>query len=460
MKTTIEQKEPCLINLHIELPPEHFAREWSRTVSEYQKFADIPGFRKGKAPRASIEKKYSEKIINYITENSIKKALEEQQIKAFQNPEVKNIELRDDNSFYLLVTVMTCPEVQLKASDYSKLEVIVEMSKHDDKEVVQHYLETMQQKLSEYINIEGRGLIMGDTALIDYSWNAKGSKYLSALEDDPTFEAGFVSNYDDWYEMEKEEYIPGFSEAMLGMKPHEVRKFEVTFPNDFREEKLRGITVFYEVTLDTVNTKKILPIDDRLANAIMPGYTLKKLKKEACQSLQNLFDNRVELAAKELLKDKVVNNIFCELPSPVVANMKDAMVNDFIKKHKSGKLSSEEKTYPIEAFASSAEKSAVRELKWMFIAKAIAQKEGVELTSEEFCDYLEEVAEERNVDSKELLQELKHNGEFSVLYGQLKEEKVLDFIYSKAKVKVSVTLEEKKIIGIKEIKEVAKKVKK
>ena len=439
MNITIEQKEPCLIDLHIGLPPEYFEKEWRRIENEYQKSADMPGFRKGKAPRSSIEKKYARDIrldvIEHLTEVSIKKALEEQQIKTLQDPEIKKTALLNDHSFCLLVTVMTHPEVKLEASDYSELEVIVEQRKYNAEKMTQDFLETMQQQLPEYINIEDRGLIMGDIALIDYDWDTKGSEHLDTLEDNPTFDESFISDYDEWHEMgEKKEYIPGFSKALLSMKPDEVRKFKITFPHDFHEKRLRGATVFYEVTLYAINVKEILSIDDNLANAIMPGHTLEELKQEANDSLQNLFEKNLEEEAKDILREKVIDKIPCDLPLAFVLKMKEGMIDDFIEKCQDDELSSEEIELAVEDFEPVAEEAAVRELRWMFIAQAIAEKESLELTQEEFIGYMEEIAEEGGLSLEDFLWEVKDNGEFSIFYGKAMEEKVLEFIYSQAKI--------------------------
>src|SRR3990167_1609361 len=439
MNITIEQKEPCLIDLHIGLPPEYFEKEWRRIGNEYQKFADMPGFRKGKAPRSSIEKKYARDIrldvIEHLTEVSIKKALEEQQIKILQDPEIKKTALLNYHSFCLLVTVMTHPEVKLEASDYSELEVIVEQRKYNAEKMTQDFLETMQQQLPEYINIEDRGLIMGDIALIDYDWDTKGSEHLDTLEDNPTFDESFISDYDEWHEMgEKKEYIPGFSKALLSMKPDEVRKFKITFPHDFHEKRLRGATVFYEVTLYAINVKEILSIDDNLANAIMPGHTLEELKQEANDSLQNLFEKNLEEEAKDILREKVIDKIPCDIPLAFVLKMKEGMIDDFIEKCQDDELSSEEIELAVEDFEPVAEEAAVRELRWMFVAQAIAEKESLELTQEEFIGYMEKIAEEGGLSLEDFLWEVKDNGEFSIFYGKAMEEKVLEFIYSQAKI--------------------------
>ena|SRR3990167_7029314 len=344
MKTTIEQKEPCLINIHIELPPEHFEKEWKRIGDKYQKFADIPGFRKGKAPRASIEKKYAQEmkieVIEHLTEDSIKRALEEHQVKILLAPEVQKSALRSDRSFYLLVTVMIRPEINLKTSDYSELEVIVEERTYDIEKIVQSYLETMQKK---------------------------------------------------W-----------------------------------------------------------------------PEHTLENLRQETHQSLKNSFENRAELEAKKIIQEKVIDNIPCEPPSPLVEKIKRSTIDDFIKKCKYEELSSEEIKSALEHFEPVAEEAAIRQLQWMFIAQAIAKKEAFKLTDEEFYDYLDGVAEERDVALAELLQELKRNGELSLFHDKAMEEKVLEFIYSKTKIiKVPAALpKKKKLTAMETMKRKAKKGKK
>ncbi|HLB32656.1 MAG: hypothetical protein A3F67_04500 [Verrucomicrobia bacterium RIFCSPHIGHO2_12_FULL_41_10] len=334
MKITIEQKEPCLIDLHIELPQEHFEKEWEHVVNEYQKVAEIPGFRKGKAPRSSIEKKHALDIrydvIEQLTENAIKRALEEEKIDSLGEPIIKEKQLREDHSFYLVVTVIKRPEFEFEASDYLNLEVEIEKRNYDAEKMFQKFLEKMQLEL--------------------------------AIE------------------------------------------------------------------------KELPPMDDNLAHQIIPGHTLEEVKQVVNDSIKKNFEKSFELEAKEAIKEKILKNIPFAVPFSLMEKIKGDIILDFIEECEEDEFSPEKIESVLKDFEPVAQESAVKELQWMFIAQAIAEKESFEVTNDEIFEAIKEDAGEMNLSVEELLQEIEDDEDLPSFYGKAMEDKVLEFIYSHTKV--------------------------
>ena len=155
MKVTIEQKETCIVDLHIELPPERFQTEWREVGAEYRRQANLPGFRKGKAPLSVVEKKYSQDIEQEVTRKlmdaAVRDAINEQKLKPVQSPDVREIKLEGDRSLRFTATVVTRPEVLLP--EYKGLEITVEKPVVSETEVDQ-FLDGLRGDLAEFKTVE------------------------------------------------------------------------------------------------------------------------------------------------------------------------------------------------------------------------------------------------------------------------------------------------------------------
>ncbi|MFZ4716908.1 MAG: trigger factor, partial [Chthoniobacterales bacterium] len=247
MKVTIEQKETCIVDLHIEVPPERFQAEWKEVGSEYRRLANLPGFRKGKAPIAIVEKKYFQEIEQEVTRKlldlAVREAITQQNLSPVQSPNVRDIKLEGDRALRFTATVVTRPVITLP--EYKGLQVTVEKPAVDEKQV-EEFLEGLRGDLADFKTVEGRPLAMGDFAVLDYEGSIDGK---SLAETYPDLQPTYAGRKNFWIKLEEERPIPGLAASMAGMKTGETRDCTVAFPNEFGEEKLRGYKVIYKVTL-------------------------------------------------------------------------------------------------------------------------------------------------------------------------------------------------------------------
>jgi trigger factor len=175
MKVTTEQKETCIVDLHIELPPDRFHSEWKEVGSEYRRQANLPGFRKGKAPLAIVEKKYGQDIEQEVTrkllDTAVREAINEQKLAPVQSPNVRDIKLEGDRSLRFTATIVTRPAITLP--EYKGLQVTVEKPAVDETQV-EEFLEGLRGDLADFKTVEGRPLAMGDFAVLDYEGSIEG----------------------------------------------------------------------------------------------------------------------------------------------------------------------------------------------------------------------------------------------------------------------------------------------
>jgi len=228
MKVTTEQKETCIVDLHIELPPERFQSEWKEVGAEYRRLTTLPGFRKGKAPLAIVEKRYGREIEQEVTrkliDDSVREAFTEQKLVPIQSPQVRDITLEGDRSLRFTATVVTRPPVNLP--EFKGLEVTAEKKAVSDADVDQ-FLEGLRGDLADFTTVEGKAVEMGDFAILDYEGSIEGKALTEAY---PDLQPTYAGRKNFWLKLEEERPIPGLAAGLLGMKAGETRDVEVSYP--------------------------------------------------------------------------------------------------------------------------------------------------------------------------------------------------------------------------------------
>lgn len=433
MNVTTEQKENCVLDLHIELPPERFEQEWKRITAEYSRLARIPGFRKGKAPVAAIEKKYAKEIKEEATEKTTTAALREiiaeKKLDLLRYPDIKDLHLGEDHSLRFTATVIISPELELP--EYRGLELAVEKDVVSE-ERLDELLEKIRGDFAEFINVEGRGLAMGDFAVLDYEGVTADGKGL--LELHAELPLRFVGGKHRWLQVEETLPVPGLAEALLGLQPQEAREHSVTFPEDFSEKVLAGVTATYQIQLHEIKTRQPAPLDDAFAAKVKPGLTLATLREEIRVQLEGFVNQQFQNALRTALVEALLKKVPCDPPAALVEQESASILQKIVRENQSRGVSDEEiRTHQHELLAS-AQKSAEEKVRLNFILNAIAAKEALAVTPDELNTYLAMMAERYQMPPKKLVKELQKHHALSGIQEEILFNKTLEFLASEAKV--------------------------
>ncbi|MEI6416518.1 MAG: trigger factor [Verrucomicrobiota bacterium] len=407
MHVTTEQKENCVIDLHVTLPAERFEKEWQRIAEEYCRLARIPGFRKGKAPRSAVEKKYGKEIKQEATEKlmeaAVREAIQEKKMELAQYPQIKDVRLEEDHTLHVTATLITKPEIEL--ANYRGLEVSVEKQIVDDA-VVESHLTKMREDVADFVTVEGRGLEMDDFAVLDYSGTLDG---VSLEERYPDLSPSFSSRQHAWFRMEKKSPLPEFAEALLGLKADEEREITITFSKTCPEEVLRGATVTYAVKLHEIKARQLPPLDDAFANKLKPGLTLEALKKEICDYLQQTMDYHFHQKTQDAVAEKLVQQNPCDPPAVIVQREATNILKNVIRENQERGVPEEMIKSHQEELMASAKKSAEEKVKLHFLLNDIAEKEKIVITPEELQQNIIMLSQRYKMSVEKLLKELKKN---------------------------------------------------
>ena len=318
MKYTFKNAENSTVKVKITLN----AQEWAEAqLNAYQKMKgkfSVPGFRKGKVPKHIIEQQYGagvffEEAINLAFPKYYFDILDkEPTIEAIDRPELE-IEKLDEKGITLVAIVPVKPEVKLgeyKGIKFDKVEYNV-----TDKEV-EDELDRLVKRNAREIAVTDRAAKLGDVTVIDYSGKLDGVAFNGGTAEKQTLELG--SNT----------FIPGFEDGVVGMAIGEEKDINVTFPEDYHAEELKGIAVVFTVKLHEIKEKEYPEVNDDFIKDSTGEESVEAFKKATKERLQQANDKRAKTELEDKMIKKIADGCEVEIPDSLVERQDDANVQD------------------------------------------------------------------------------------------------------------------------------------
>jgi len=312
MAVKTEQIEKNLVKLTFEVPAEDFAKAINDSYKKNAKKFNIPGFRKGKAPKAIIEKYYTEAVfyddaINAVLPDAYDAAVKEAGVDVVARPEIDVDEIKKGENVVFTALVTTKPEVKL--GDYKGIEI----PKFDytvTDEDVQKEIEAAQQKNARVTTLDEGAVENGNIAVIDFEGFCDGV----------AFEGGKGEDYD--LEIGSNTFIPGFEEQLVGAKVGDLVDVNVTFPEEYHAPDLAGKEALFKVTVKEIKVRELPEVDDDFASEASEFETLADWKADIKAKLEEKAVDRAKIDSENAVVEKVVENAEVEIP----AAMLDAQV--------------------------------------------------------------------------------------------------------------------------------------
>src|SRR5881296_2202914 len=246
MKVEVEKHPGLISKLQIELPAEDVAKEWDAIANSFARFAKIPGYRPGKAPRAVIDKRFRKEIQEELTKKLVSKsyheAVEREQLRVASLTNIEDVQFGENKSMRFRATVVTAPEFELP--DYKNIPVQLPEMNVSDAEV-EEALERLREQTADFVDVPERGLQMGDFAVLDFE-GSMDSKPISEIA--PQASKNLQGGKKFWLHLASDNFLPKFCEQMVGQKPGETRSVTVDFAADFPVKELAAKQASYNVT--------------------------------------------------------------------------------------------------------------------------------------------------------------------------------------------------------------------
>ena len=276
MSSKVEKtKNANEIKIEIKIDAEKFDNAIKKVYFQSAKYFNIPGFRKGKAPQAIVEKYYGKEIFyedafNEIAEDEYKKAIEDNKLDVVSKPEIDIVKMEKGQDLIFTATVQTKPDSKLdkyKGIEIDKIEYNVKASD------IKEELKKMQEKNARIISVEDSPVKNGNITIIDFEGFADGE----------AFDGGKAENYE--LEIGSGAFIPGFEEQIIGMKVGDEKDIVVKFPEDYHAKELAGKDATFKVKLHEIKKKELPELDDEFAKDVSEFDTLEELKKSIKERL-------------------------------------------------------------------------------------------------------------------------------------------------------------------------------
>ena len=426
MKVEVERQPGSVSKLQIELPPKEVEKEWDAIANSFARFAKIPGYRPGKAPRAVIDKRFRKEIQDELTKKLVSKsyheAVEQEHLRVASLTNIEDIQFGEDKSMRFRATVVIAPEFELP--DYKKIPVQLPDTKVSDAEI-EEALERLREQSADFVDVPGRGLQMGDFAVLDFE-GSMDSKPISEIA--PQASKNLQGGKKFWLHLAADNFLPKFCEQLVGQKPGETRLAIVEFPADFPVKELAGKKADYAVTVREVKEKVLPPIDDALAAKLAPGKTLVDLRQLLEHDIEHAKEHDVERAKESQIMKYLHERIQFELPPALLQNETRRALAELVQRNRERGVTDEMLKEKERELIDGAAGVAAHRLKTNFILHRIVERENIEVAKEDVDLRIRQEAARYDISPEKMRKELQQKDVLDDVAEQILLGKTLDFL--------------------------------
>ena len=414
------------LKLEFTIEAKKFDEGMKKVYTKTAKYFNIPGFRKGKAPMAMVEKQYGTEIFYEDTFNEIvpveyERELKENNIEAVSKPDIEVKQIGKGQDLIFTAIVQTKPEVKLgkyKGIELKKIEYNVTDAD------IEHELGHMADRNSRIVAVEDRPVENGDITVIDFE----------GFVDGKAFEGGKAENHE--LTIGSNTFIPGFEDQLIGMKAGEEKDINVKFPEEYFSEELKGKDAVFKIKLHEIKKKELPKLDDEFAKDTSEFDTLKELKNSIKEKLEHENKHKAEHETEDAAIKAVVDTVEVDIPSGMIETELDNMIKDMDQRMAYQGMKFEQYLQmtgkSMEEFKKENEETAKNSIKTRLTLEAIVNAEKIEPKQEDVDSKIKELS--GMYGQKE--EDLKKNEQFvSYIKDSLKNEEVIKFIIDNAKIK-------------------------
>lgn len=428
MSLQVEKLEKSMAKLTIEVSAEELDKAIDGAYQKNKGKISLPGFRKGKAPKAMIEKMYGKEMFyedaaNALIPEAYSKELEGNDLDIVSQPKIDVTQLEAGKPFIFTAEVALKPEVSLgkyKAIKIDKIDATV------TDEEVEDAVNKERENNARTFTVEDRAVKDGDMTTIDFE----------GFVDGVAFEGGKGENYP--LTIGSESFIPGFEEQLVGAEIDKEVEVNVTFPEDYQAEDLKGKAAVFKCTVHEIKEKELPELNDEFAGEVSEFETLVEYKADVKKKLTEKKEADAKNAKEDAVITAIIEDAKMDLPEPMVATQQRQMVEDFAQRIQQQGLSIEQyfqfTGLTPEKFMEQTKPQAERRIKSRLVLEAVVAAEKIEVSDDEFNAELEKMAEQYKMEIDKIKEMV---GEYETK--QIKEDiaiqKAVEFVVSSAKEK-------------------------
>jgi trigger factor len=444
MSSKLLKKEKNVVTLEFTVSPEEFESAVNKAYLKAKNNINVQGFRKGKAPRHIIEKKYGKSIfyddaMDIAIQEQYPSAVAEHNLDVIDSPKVNVEKFEEGQEIVITADVEVMPEVELP--QYKGIEVEKTEIKVTDEDVEKE-IKAVQEKNARIVEVTDREVQNGDFLTIDYA----------GFVGDEQFEGGTAEN--QALEIGSNTFIPGFEEQLIGKNKDEEVEVNVTFPEEYHSEELQGKNAIFKVKIHEIKSKELPVVDDEFAKDISEFDTLEELKADTRANLEKKALDQNKINNDNNVITKIVNESKVEIPEVLIQREIDYLGRNYEQQFRqqgfAGKEYDDIITNFVNQYKEGARNQAEFNVKAELVLEALIKKEDVKVTEEELAEEVNKVAESYQVEADRLEAFKKSILESSKGYIEetLQKRKVIDMLVENA-----VFVEPKEVEATEDVKE-------
>ena len=396
MSVQVEKLEKNMAKLTVEVPAEEVEKAIQAAYLKEKNKISMPGFRKGKVPRAMIEKMYGaavfyEEAANILIQDNYAKAMEESKEDIVSRPTIDVVQIESGKPFIFTAEVAVRPEVTLgkyKGVQVTKIDTTV------TDEEVEAALEKEQQKNSRTVSVTDRPVQTGDTAVIDFE----------GFVDGVAFEGGKGENHP--LEIGSHSFIEGFEDQLVGHNAGEEVEVNVTFPEKYQAAELAGKPAVFKVKINEIKTKELPELNDEFAQDVSEFDTLAEYKEDLRKHLEVSKENDAKRAKEDEAIKKIIDKSTMELPDAMIDTQCENMINEFAQRISQSGLTMDQymqfSGMTIDGLKEQVRPEAITRIQSSLVLEQIAKEENIEVSDDEINAEVEKMAAQYGMEADKL----------------------------------------------------------
>jgi trigger factor len=415
-----------MAKITVEVPAEQFEKALTAAFNKNKSRFNIPGFRKGKAPQAMVEKMYGvevlyEDAINEALDATYGDAVTESGLEVVSRPEIDVVQVEKGKELIYTATVAVKPEVTL--GEYKGIEVEKASAEVTDEDI-EAELKKVQEQNSRLITVEDRAVEDGDQTVIDFEGSVDGTPFEGGKGEDYPLTIGSHS------------FIDTFEEQLIGKNIGEECEVHVTFPEEYHAKELAGKPAVFKVTVKEIKRKELPELNDEFAGEVSEFETLEEYKNDVKSKLSLKKQKDAATENENHVVDKVVENAQMDIPEPMIDSQVNNMVNDYARRMQSQGLSLEQYMQftgmTIETLKEQMKPQAVKRIQTRLVLEAIVKAENITVSDEAVEKEIADMAESYKMEVAQIKEYMGENG-IEQMKEDLAVQEAVDFLVAEAK---------------------------
>jgi len=428
MKTTIEKQPENIVKVDIEVPAKDAVNYYNNAAKRLAQYVNIPGFRKGKAPRNIVEQNIGEERIKHeALEGALPKifseVIKENDFDVVAQPYVESYDYKIGEDLRIVAKLELRPEVTL--GEYKGLTIEVEEYKTPE-DALQKSIDSLLEQHATTVVVTDRKTLNTDTIVFDFEGFSNGEK----------IEHGDAKNYT--LDLAHSSFIPGFAEQLADRTLGEEFEINVTFPEEYHAENLAGKDAVFKVKVKEIKKRELPELDDDFASEVSEFDTMDEFRADVRKKLEEAAENKAKVETENAVIDKVIENAEFDLPDAMVETQIDNSVRDFAQRLSYQGMNldmyMQYTGMTMDALRAQFAEQAKKQLSGSLVLEAIQKAEGIEAGPEEVELELVDMSKKYNMELDKL-KELLGDAEKESIKKDLEIQKTITMIVNNAQVK-------------------------